>query len=266
MIIFDFNFLNSFISDNLDNKKRQAIDYCKINQGEIGYLRSILKKASYLHDVVILRNLIISDEDQLKFLVEHIFKKNIFRSERKNMPEIETFQVEPFLVPTWKTLSETSKSGGFHTDFWLSERPPEFIMLHCIDADPKHPYYGRNQYVSASSIFYKFKALFGQIELEKFIHHDFKYLNNITAKFIDNQKTIRYHESLIDPECKYSYELSVILREISLSECSDFVLNKNDIAIFNNINGLHRRGEASIKFSLTLCQYESRNLNTLRFN
>ena len=69
----------------------------------------------------------------------------------------------------------------------------------------------------------------------------------------------------IDVKVFNDFPLLPVIHDIALSVCEDFVLNKNDLVIFNNHRGLHRRGEASLKFQ-TKDLYQSRHLNTLRFN
>ncbi len=69
----------------------------------------------------------------------------------------------------------------------------------------------------------------------------------------------------IDLKVFNDFSLLPVIHDIALSVCEDFILNKNDLVIFNNHRGLHRRGEASLKFQ-TKDLYQSRHLNTLRFN
>jgi alpha-ketoglutarate-dependent taurine dioxygenase len=253
----------SFLQQIFNQPKLRQENHLKI---ECDNLLKLFQKVDENNDVLIISGFNELENNTLKFFVEKILNRTLFISSREEVAQIEFFKVEPFLEINWKTLSETSRVGGFHTDFWASPIPPRFILLQCLNSDPKHPYYGRNQYVSMDSLYQKIEDIFG-IKSSKILRNtEFSYAchKGNTHQFDDGQ-TARFHEFLANDVQEFDdFSLLSVVRDVALSICEDFVLNKNDLVIFNNHRGLHRRGEASIKFE-TKDLYQSRHLNTLRF-
>lgn len=225
-------------------------------------------KVNISDDVLIISGLDVLADDKLEFFIEAILGRAIFVSKRADVPNVEFFKVEPFVEFTWGTLSETSRVGGFHTDFWSASCPPNFVLLQCLAEDPKHPYYGRNQYVSVGMLYEAVEKILGRDFVDTLKIINFTYAcSGLNSYQFDNGKILRFHELLIN-NIQANNELSwlSIIREIAFSVCYDFVLDKGDVVIFNNHHGLHRRGEASISFGESINSYQSRHLNTVRFD
>jgi hypothetical protein len=253
----------SFLQEIFNQPKLLPENYLKI---DCDNLLQLFQKVDENNDVLIISGLNKLENDDLKFFVEKILNRTLFVSSREEVAQIEFFKVEPFLEKNWKTLSETSRVGGFHTDFWASHIPPRFILLQCLSTDPKHPHYGRNQYVPMNLLYQKIENIFGTKSAEILQYIRFYYAcHKGNYHQFDNGQIARFHEFLANDRTGFDdFSLLSVIRDVALSACEDFVLNKNELVIFNNHRGLHRRGEASIKFE-TKDLYQSRHLNTLRF-
>ena len=69
----------------------------------------------------------------------------------------------------------------------------------------------------------------------------------------------------MDPEHHYKGSSWLdIVEELGKAYCTDFVLDRGDVALVSNRIALHRRGECSIEF-LPEGGYLSRKISTLRF-
>ena len=107
--------------------------------------------------------------------------------------------------------------------------------------------------------------LINQKEIQEFNKLTFYYeINNKHLRLFDDH-LVRYHEYLAtDIISDSNLSWINIIRDVSLSVCEDFVLNRGDIAIINNKQGFHRRGECTILFNGNK-DYQSRKLSTIRF-
>lgn len=224
-----------------------------------------LERVDLNQNILIIKGLPILSEKDIDWLIEKSVSKLLYHPTRKIVPHIETFFVQPFLGLDLSTLSESSHVGGFHSDFWSAPIPPKYIMLQCIRPDPRHPYFGRNQYIKISDILETAKYIFGEHVSSKISNHCFKYKKNIPVKYhLFKNEIARFHEHLVLEEMENEINFVSAIREISLSMCTDFVLNEGEIAVINNHKGLHRRGEATIDFS-NKDAINSRCLRTVRF-
>lgn len=167
-------------------------------------------------------------------------------------------------------LSEELESGGFHTDFMFQKKPPRYIALQCIKADPKYPFYGRNQIVKIDHLineFIKFgikESEFRELEVEYFLNGEI-----YKQKLFDSDfKNIKYHQkfAINNIILKNNIKIIELINNVSLSVCSDFVLNSGDLLIIDNYTTLHRRSECSVKYDDEREVFESRKMNSVRFD
>ncbi len=230
-------------------------------------LISLLEKVNKNQDIAIIKGFPILQEEDVEWLIQEVMGCSIYQPTRRSIPAVETFSVQPFLNLDWVTLSESSRVGGFHTDFWSASVPPKFILLQCLKQDPKHPYFGRNQYVKIDALLNAFKSIFKNKSTSIFETQNIEYkIGNLLFPFFDGE-IVRFHEHIAVNNQKFNdFDFISIIREISLSQCSDFVLNETEIVILNNHKGLHRRGEATYSFNGdNSLNGSSRCLRTSRF-
>jgi hypothetical protein len=181
------------------------------------------------------------------------------------------------VLPDSENFSEQVGCGGFHTDFMFQAEPPEYIALLCLEADPKHPFYGRNQIVSKRKFISKVQELVGlsEKELEQHYltyslpgHGVFKYplLNRMGDNTI-----FRFHELLIDEQCDNSEILPqekfiAFLHSVFMDVCEDVCLDRGDLLVISNHQALHRRSECSISYKGSTSRIVSREMASIRFN
>jgi hypothetical protein len=232
-------------------------------------LISLLEKVSNNQDIAIIKGFPVLQDEDVEWLIQEVMGCSIYQPTRRNVPAVETFSVQPFLNLDWGTLSESSRVGGFHTDFWSASVPPKYILLQCIKQDPKHPYFGRNQYVKIDAILNAFNTIFKNVSSSIIETQNIEYkIGSLLFPFYDGE-IARFHEYIAVNKLKYNdfdFDFISIIREISLSQCIDFVLNETEIVIINNHKGLHRRGEATYSFNGDhSLSGSSRCLRTARF-
>lgn len=181
------------------------------------------------------------------------------------------------VLPESKNFSEQVGCGGFHTDFMFQAEPPEYIALLCLRADPRHPYYGRNQIVSKKKFISKVEELVGLTEKD-LEQHSLTY--NLPRQGIyryplldrlGNNTIFRFHESLVDQQCAQSEilpekNLIAFLHSVFMDVCEDVCLNAGDILVISNHQALHRRSECSISYQGSNANFASREMASIRFN
>ena len=191
----------------------------------------------------------------------------IYESER--LGSFHAFEVDPFSTE----LSETINSGGFHTDFSTSLIPPKFVAIQCICTDVRHPFYGRNQIVSYSSIKQRFFEIYSDYDANFFdqiyIQHNYGVSKKIVKFLSYNQshEILKYHSKLLDHDINEikidDVYVSNIINAIATEMCYDFVLNEGDILLFNNWNTLHKRGECTTTYKNN--HWGGRFINSVRY-
>lgn len=236
-------------------------------EAELKKIKIALQRVDLHQSILIIKGFSIFSEEDINWFIKEVICKLIYIPTRKIIPCIDKFSVEPFLNLDFLTLSESSRVGGFHSDFWSATMPPKYTFLQCIKPDPRHPYFGRNQYVKIGDIFESAKLIFGESTSLKIMNHDFKYKNSNDYEFSFFKNGItRFHEHLVlDEPMKDGVTFISAIREIALSKCNDFSLDTGEIAIINNHKGLHRRGEATVSF-IEPTVVNSRCLQTVRFS
>lgn len=231
---------------------------------------SELKKLLIEHDYLIIRDFGTCSVDALT--LAKLLSKNIFY-QGDDLKYVYQFETQPFQN---KILSSSLSCGAFHTDFWTIDKPPNYILLQCVEPDPKHPFYSRNQVVLLSSLLARLEELIPNITstlLDISLPHRVK--NKVLwVKLLDvfeNNLIIRIHPNYIDEssfEPKHYFDgvaIHHLISDVAQSISHDFVLNSGDILIVSNKYCLHRRSEASVIFGKNLSQWKGRKLNTLRF-
>lgn len=243
------NFINKKSSINLCQK----IDIHKVNN----------------EGFQVIRNFGINEESFIN-QIKKLSKNNLYFSKRMDS-SIHKFQTLPFS----ENLSESPKSGDFHTDFMFQEAPPEFIVLCCLQPDPKYPLLGRNQIVRVLDLF---SALHNTFKIPK------TQLFKITLPFTINNKThweplfSRDHRNNIIMKCHLSFldkqkcfhlihsiPLHALLENLCMQYATNLVLNTGDILVISNKYALHKRTECSVHFDET-GKIKSREMISIRFN
>lgn len=253
-------------------KENERKEFSIEEEKEILDIISGIERVDCFKNVLIIKGMPVLGKDDLRWFIESLIGKFIYIPKREIIPCIDEFSVEPFLNVDFLTLSECSRVGGFHSDFWSDTNPPKYILLQCIRPDPRHPFFGRNQYIKTSDIFEAIRILFGNDFLSIFIKHKFRYKDkynkyNCALSFFKDGLT-RFHEYLVeDGFINDKVTFISAIHEIALSRCIDFVLDVGEMAIINNHQGLHRRGEATIDFNFKNdLSISSRCLQTTRFS
>ncbi|PST95677.1 taurine catabolism dioxygenase TauD [Photobacterium iliopiscarium] len=176
-------------------------------------------------------------------------------------------------------FSQQMRTGGFHTDFMFQEQPPEYIALLCLETDPKHPIYGRNQVVSMSALLERLSSGFC-LSIEELLQRNIPYYfangqhfpvpllqkinGNLQFKFHQHLASDSTHESIIRNK-----ELSIYLAQLHaamIDVSEDICLDIGDLLVISNHHALHRRSECSVKFDSVNKVWRSRKMATLRFN
>lgn len=244
--MFEGVLLMTTISANLDCNN--FLSFMNSSDGVI-FIKKVQKSLTD-HGFVIMKG--INKNIQNLFDIAPFLNCRVYESER--LGNSHAFEVNPFSTE----LSETINNGGFHTDFSTAKLPPKFVALQCIDIDPRHPFYGRNQVVSFLSIRKRFFELYPMYNDDFFeniyIQHIYngyeksiKFLSNYNNNFI-----LRYHSKLMSHS---SNEMKIdniyigdLINTISTEVCNDFVLDEGDIFLFDNWSSLHKRGECTTIF------------------
>jgi hypothetical protein len=104
--------------------------------------------------------------------------------------------------------------------------------------------------VKIDSILNAFNAIFKNGSCSVIETQNIEYqIGGLIFPFFDGE-IARFHEHIAVNKLKYKdFDFISIIREISLSQCTDFALNETEIVIINNHKGLHRRGEATYSFN-----------------
>lgn len=179
------------------------------------------------------------------------------------------------VLPYSDNLSEQANSGGFHTDFMFQTRPPEFIALLCLNPDPKHPIYGRNQVVHRDSFLERMSAVYS-IEKTDLLGYEIEYqfpnrasIRQTALQLIDDDLIFKLHTSLM-PTGKIDEFGNVPLKAAIEAVCGDIaqdiVLDRGDLLIVSNHIALHRRTECTLAFNLIDGSFRSREMATIRFD
>lgn len=181
------------------------------------------------------------------------------------------------VLPESVNLSEQLLCGGFHTDFMFQPEPPAYIALLCLQPDPRHPLYGRNQVVHMQPFLERMQEAFG-VSAQDLKEHKLVYELAEHGRFelpmLDdfNKKTIfRFHELLL--EKGQSSELSAtdisvsaMLHTVMMDVATDICLDHGDMLILSNHHALHRRGECSIALEGATGKWRTRKMASIRFN
>jgi hypothetical protein len=184
----------------------------------------------------------------------------------------DSFEVEPFT----DSLSESIQAGGFHTDFSAQDSPPDFVILQCVNTDPRHPHFGRNQIVRIQDLLDRIHGAFGPDAIAKMyeltLPHRF---GDVTrqVKLLDLRNdsiTIKIHTRLVAddllPESAYIGDVA-IHRAISLAALDvaiDLALGAGDAVLFSNRTCLHRRGECTMTYDTGQHRWVGRRINSVR--
>lgn len=177
-------------------------------------------------------------------------------------------------IPFIHEYSRSTDARRFHTDFSNMCNPPDYVAIQCIEEDPKHPFYGRNQIVTLENLIDKLELVIPN-SIEKLLNVKFpcKYKNEINESAIlqkeNDEVFIKFHfENIIENLLNESHTINGeyihnIIETIALNVSEDFVLEKGDIVIASNKFCLHRRGECSLNFDKN--KYSGRRIRTIRF-
>lgn len=181
------------------------------------------------------------------------------------------------VLPSSVNLSEQMESGGFHTDFFFQQTPPEFVALLCLEPDPKFPLYGINQVVHMSRFLKKIKQVFGistEDLLSKELLYDLpgygRYKKQMVTK-TKGQLRFNFHEKLLSEEQTWltpftPLTIQEVLHCTLIDIAEDICLDKGDLLIVSNYEMLHRRSECSVKFNQASNEWNSRKMATIRFS
>uniref|UniRef100_E6XRE2 Taurine catabolism dioxygenase TauD/TfdA n=1 Tax=Shewanella putrefaciens (strain 200) TaxID=399804 RepID=E6XRE2_SHEP2 len=176
-------------------------------------------------------------------------------------------------------FSQQMRTGGFHTDFMFQEQPPEYIALLCLQTDPKHPIYGRNQIVSMSALLERLNSAFG-LSVEDLLQRQLPYhfakgqqfslplLHKINGhfqfKFHQHLVTGGVNESAVRNKAVDTYLAQLHSAMIDVAE--DVCLDAGDLLVVSNHHALHRRSECSVSFDTDNKVWRSREMASIRFN
>ncbi|WP_392341935.1 TauD/TfdA family dioxygenase [uncultured Shewanella sp.] len=176
-------------------------------------------------------------------------------------------------------FSQEMRTGGFHTDFMFQEQPPEYIALLCLQTDPKHPIYGRNQIVSISALLERLSSGFS-LSIEELLQRQLPYhfangqhfsvplLHKINGhlqfKFHQHLVTGGMNESAIRNKAIDTYLAQLHAAMIDVAE--DVCLDVGDLLVLSNHHALHRRSECSVSFDAENKVWRSRKMASMRFN
>lgn len=149
-------------------------------------------------------------------------------------------------------------------------------MIQCVEPDPKHPFYSRNQVVLVSLVLSRLEELIPEITpilLDISLPHRVKN-RMVWIKLLhpcDDKLMIRLHPKYVAEDALESRHyvgnvaIHHLISDVAQSIADDFVLDSDDILVVSNKFCLHRRGEATVTFEKDLSQWKGRKVNTLRF-
>lgn len=173
-------------------------------------------------------------------------------------------------------LAENPKNGGFHTDFSWTQKPPRYIVMLCLEEDPKSPYFGLNQVVVGEQIVQGLMNIFG-LSYDEVLNIKLPYVvgNEVWRNLFYVQENtdrlmMRYHFEYIDHQLAKSvqigdYPLNYLIDALA-NQYSEVILNKKgDLLIVDNYFALHKRTQATVQFNQDRT-FKSRELVTIRFD
>lgn len=176
-------------------------------------------------------------------------------------------------------FSQQMRTGGFHTDFMFQDSPPEYIGLLCLETDPKHPIYGRNQIVSLSALLERLRSGFG-LSVEDVLQHHLPYHfangqhfsvpllhksnGHLQFKFHQHLVTDGMYNSGVKDKATETYMAQLHAAMIDVAE--DVCLDVGDLLVLSNHYALHRRSECSVSFDAEYKTWRSRKMASIRFN
>lgn len=176
-------------------------------------------------------------------------------------------------------FSQQMRTGGFHTDFMFQEHPPEFIALLCLETDPKHPIYGRNQIISISALLERLNTGFGlSIEdlMSRPLPYHFANGHHFSIPLLHKNNghfQLRFHQYLVTDSMQDNTvrdkAVDTYLEQLHaamIDGSEDVCLNAGDVLLISNHHALHRRGECSVSFDSDKKVWRSRSMASIRFN
>lgn len=178
-----------------------------------------------------------------------------------------------------ENFSQQMRTGGFHTDFMFQATPPEYIALLCLETDPRHPFYGRNQIVPMSALLNRLKTGFDlSIEdiLQRHLPYHFANGQHFSVPLLHKANggfQFKYHQHLVADSLsqglkkdKTTEAYLAQLHAAMIDVAEDVCLESGDLLIVSNYHALHRRGECSVSFDDKNNVWQSRKMASLRFN
>lgn len=181
------------------------------------------------------------------------------------------------VLPESANFSEQMRCGGFHTDFMFQPHPPAYIALLCLQQDPRHPIYGRNQVVHIRPFLKRMQQAFRVTEqnLKEYrLVYNLSELGRFEQPILDDLggKTIfRFHELLLEKAQMQGLtppgiSVTAMLHALMMDVADDICLDRGDLLILSNHHALHRRGECSIELESMTGKWRSREMASIRFN
>ncbi len=164
------------------------------------------------------------------------------------------------IVDPWNTWdAERRLAGFFHTDFSQSDPIPDILAIRCDRPDPRHPHFSRNQVVRVVDLIHHLDRI-APAALSLLLNNRMPYKirgqnSNSTALSLSPHPWIKYHPSYIDHSRMNDswfidgMRIDFIVEEVAHAAAVDFVLGQGDIFFCSNKTCLHRRGEASVKWT-----------------
>jgi hypothetical protein len=167
--------------------------------------------------------------------------------------------------------STSIEAGSFHTDYCTAELPPRFVAIQCIRPDPRHPYFGRNQYAQSAKIVRMLKRISPdlvddvrratiQIAIGRRSHQIKLFDVNASQNILrmPHRHLVSGNGSAADGHILDTLNLAC---NAAMTDC---VLNEGDILFLDNHQCAHRRGEASLKIEVDAVL--GRSIRTVRFD
>lgn len=180
------------------------------------------------------------------------------------------------VLPESNNFSEQMLCGGFHSDFMFQPHPPAYIALLCLQQDPRHPLYGRNQVVHIRSFLERMQQAFGLSEQDL---KEYKLVYDLAERGrfeqpiledLDGKTIFRFHELLLGksqmPWGSAGMSVAGMLHAVMMDVTADVCLERGDLLVLSNHHALHRRGECSIEFEGVTGKWRAREMATIRFN
>lgn len=261
----------------IEELRQQSIDVVLPNAKVNFYLSEVsyniineIKELFIENGYVIVRDFSSESDDAIK-LVRSLSNRLFYQG--SELKYVYQFETEPFQS---EILSSSLGCGAFHTDFWTVEESPNYIMLQCVEPDPRHPFYSRNQVVMVSELLNMLEQLIPgiiKVLVDLLVPHRIGE-KVIWVKLLSQSEggwVIRFHPKYVDEnELKSEHffkgiPIHNLISDVAHSIADDFVLNSKDVLIVSNKFCLHRRGESTVVFDKELSNWRGRKLNTLRF-